>query len=344
MQRITATMAWPAPRVGPWVWAVALLAAVFLGSFLIGRYPVPPHTVLAILASKLVPLAPFWPAQAETVVLTIRLPRILAAILAGAALSSAGAAYQGVFRNPMVSPDVLGVAAGAGFGAALAILLGAGGGMLQAAAFTGGLMAVGLTYAVGACRSSGILMLVLAGIIVGMVFSAGISLIKYVADPNNTLPAITFWLMGSLASVGGRDLALASTPALAGMGVLMALRWRINVLCFGDEEARALGVDAARIRIVVIVAATLATAAMVAIAGVIGLVGLIVPHLARLLVGPNYRRLLPACALLGGVFLLAVDDLARIMVSGEVPLGILSSLIGAPIFLAMLFNRRQGWL
>lgn len=344
MQWIAATLAWPVPRLGRWAWAAAALAAVFLGSFLIGRYPVPPHTVLAILVSKLVPLAPFWSAQAETVVLTIRLPRILAAILAGAALSCAGAAYQGVFRNPMVSPDILGVAAGAGLGAVLAILLGTGGGAIQVAAFTGGLAAVGLTYAVGASRGSGVLMLVLVGIIVGMVFSAGISLVKYVADPNNTLPAITFWLMGSLASVSGRDLALASAPALAGMGVLMALRWRINVLCFGDDEARALGVDAARIRAVVIIAATLATAAMVAIAGIIGLVGLVVPHLARLLVGPNYQRLLPVCALLGGAFLLAVDDLARIVASGEVPLGILTSLTGAPIFLALLFNRRQEWM
>ena len=329
-----------------WWWAATALAVTVLTSFMIGRYPVAPHQALAILAAKVLPITPFWPREAETVVLVIRLPRILAAILVGASLAGSGAAFQGVFKNPMVSPDILGVAAGAGFGAALAILLGGGGATVQLAAFVGGLGAVAATSAIGLWRrqGGGILVMILAGIIVGTVFSAGISLVKVAADPNNTLPAITFWLMGSLASVLPGDLRIAALPMILGLAVLVVLRWRLNVLSFGDEEARALGVDAPRTRMVVVVAATLATAASVAVSGIIGLVGLIVPHLARLLVGPNYRALMPACLLLGAAFLLAVDNLARAVTPGEVPLGILTSLIGAPFFLALLFNLRKAWV
>lgn len=319
---------------------------LFLLSFMIGRYPVAPHTVLAVLAAQGLPLDRFWPVEIETIVLKIRLPRILAAMMVGAALSCSGAAFQGVFKNPMVSPDILGVAAGSGFGAALAILLGFSGLGIQASAFAFGLAAVAATYGIGVWRGrhgDGVLVMVLAGIIVGTVFSAGVSLVKYVADPANTLPAITFWLMGSLASVTPRDLWLAAFPILSGLVLLTLLRWRLNVLSFGDEEARALGIDVTRIRLAVIVAATLMTAASVAMAGVVGLVGLIVPHLARMLVGPNYRVLLPTCTLLGAGFLLAVDDLARSLAAGEIPLGILTSLIGAPFFLALLFNTKKGW-
>jgi iron complex transport system permease protein len=329
-----------------WIWGAIGLAVVFLASFMIGRFPVAPHQVAAILASQVLPIDPFWPAEAATIVLKVRLPRILAAMLVGAALSSSGAAFQGVFRNPMVSPDILGVAAGAGFGASLAILAGLSGAGIQAAAFVCGLAAVAVTYGIGRWQGNqggGVLVMVLAGIIVGTVFAAGISLVKYVADPANTLPAITFWLMGSLASVTSRDLGVAALPVLLGLAQLHLLRWRLNLLSFGDDEARALGVDVGKTRLVVIVAATLMTASSVAISGVIGLVGLVVPHLARMLVGPNYRILLPTCSLLGAGFLLAVDDLARSLSAGEVPLGILTSLLGAPFFLALLVNIRKGW-
>lgn len=322
------------------------LAAAFLASFLIGRFPVAPGKVVAILAARLLPLAPTWPPEAETVVLAIRLPRILAAMAVGAALSAAGAAFQGVFRNPMVSPDILGVAAGAGFGAALAILLGGSGMVIQAAAFACGMAAVAATWTIGQWQGRGgdtVLVLILAGIIVGTVFSAGISMIKVLADPHNILPAITFWLMGSLAAITMADLGRAMVPMGVGLGVLMALRWRLNILSFGDEEARALGVDVTRLRAATIVAATLMTAAAVAICGIIGLVGLIVPHLARLLVGPNYRVLLPVCAGMGATFLLVVDDVARALSAAELPLGVLTSLIGAPFFLGLLMNARKGW-
>jgi len=325
--------------------AVALGLAAF-GSLLIGRYPVAPADLLAALAARVLPITPDGPPEIETILMQIRLPRVGAAMLVGAALSVSGAAFQGIFRNPLVSPDILGVAAGAGFGAALALLLGLGTVGTQASAFAGGLAAVGVTYLIAAWRrgrGESVLVLVLGGIIVGTVFHALISLVKLAADPTNTLPAITFWLMGSLASVGGRDLAGAAPPILAGLAGLLAVRWRLNVMAFGDEEARTLGVDVGRTRLFVVACATLMTAAAVAISGVIGLVGLVVPHLARLAVGANFRVLLPTCAVGGALFLLLVDDLARTLVGGEIPLGILTALIGAPVFFLLLVDTRRGW-
>lgn len=322
------------------------LAACFLASFMIGRYPVPPLTVLAILASKLVPLHPFWAPEMATVMLKIRLPRILAAMEVGAALATSGAAYQGMFRNPMVSPDILGVTAGAGLGAALAILWSFDTLGIQAMAFAFALAAVAATCLIGLWRGrrgEADLVMILAGVIVGTVFASLISLIKFVADPNNTLPAITFWLMGSLAAVRADEVAVAALPIGAGLGGLMLLRWHLNVLSFGDEEARALGLNVRTIRLLVIGCATLVTASAVAIGGVVGLVGLVAPYLGRLLVGPDHRVLLPACVLLGAVYLLAVDDLARSLLPAETPLGILTSLIGAPVFLVLLLRSRRAW-
>lgn len=327
-------------------WAVLAVPVVFLLSFLVGRYPVPPHTVLAVLASKIVVIEPWWPREMETIVLAVRLPRIAAAMLVGAALSMSGAAYQGVFRNPIVSPDILGVSAGAGLGAALAILFRGSAVMIQVAAFAGGLTAVAVAYVIGTRRGrddAGVLMIVLAGVITARVFEAGISIIKYVADPDNTLPAITFWLMGGLSDVGSRELTAALPPVLIGAIILMGARWRLNVTSLGDEEARSLGVDAARVRAWVVLAATLTTAAATATAGVVGLVGLVVPHIARSLVGPDHAILLPVSALLGAAALPAIDDLARALIAGEIPLGILTSLIGAPFFVSMLLKVHRGW-
>ncbi len=326
--------------------AAAILMAAVLASLAIGRYPVAPQTAVAIIAAKLLPLTAWWPPVEDVVVWDIRLPRILAALLVGAALSASGAAYQGVFRNPMVSPDILGVAAGAGFGAGLAILLGLGPIGIQAASFGFGLLAVAITALIAAWRGrrgDTALTMVLVGIFVGAIFSALLSLLKFLADPANTLPAITFWLMGSLASVTARDLQAAAIPIVLGLAVLWALRWRLDVLTFGDEEAQALGVDVKRTRLALVIAATLMTAAAVAISGIVALVGLIVPHLARLLVGPSHRILLPVSTMLGAAFLLLVDDLARSL-STELPLGVLTSLIGAPAFLYLLSStNRKGW-
>ncbi|THF55161.1 iron ABC transporter permease [Pseudothauera rhizosphaerae] len=322
------------------------LGVIFVVSFAVGRYPVAPGTALAILASQVVPLTPTWDGNTETVVLGIRLPRILAALLVGAALSVAGAAYQGLFRNPMVSPGILGVSAGAGFGAALAILFGYGMVGIQLMAFVWGLAAVATTWAIGAAiarRGDPVLVMVLAGIVVGTLFTAFVSLVKFAADPLDTLPAITFWLMGSLASIDMPDLAAAALPIVLGIAALMAMGWTLNVLCFGDEEARALGLETGRVRLLVIVCATLVTAAAVAISGIIGLVGLVVPHLARMLVGPDHRVLIPVSTVMGGGFLLAVDDFARSLFAVEIPLGIVTAIVGAPFFLYLLRHSRRGW-
>ncbi len=324
----------------------AVLACAILASFLAGRYPVPPHVALAVLASKLVHIDPFWRPELEAVIMKIRLPRIVAAAGIGAALSASGAAYQGMFRNPLVSPDILGVSAGAGFGAALGILLGWPAASIQAAAFGFGLLAVAVAYLIASWSSQNgdnTLAIVLAGVVTGSVFTSLISLLKFAADPTNVLPAITFWLMGSLASVSARDLYFAATPICAGMLVLFLLRWKLNVLSFGEEEAQALGVNVQQTRLAIIVSATLITAAGVAIAGIIGLVGLVVPYLARLLVGPNHAFVLPASMLLGATYLLAADDLARSLLAAELPLGVLTSLTGAPFFLYLLVNTGKAW-
>nr|WP_071522329.1 iron ABC transporter permease [Moorella thermoacetica] len=323
----------------------ALPLLVFLLSFPLGRYAISPGQLLTILAAKVFPIEPTWPATMETVVFQVRLPRIIAAMLVGASLATAGAAYQGMFKNPLVSPDILGASAGAGFGAALAIYFSLGVVGIQVSSFLFGLLAVGLTWTLSSrIRRDPILILVLAGILIGTLFSSGTSLIKYVADPYDKLPAITFWLMGSLAAITPRDVWTALVPILAGMLPLYLFRWRLNVLSLGEEEARSLGLDTGRLRLIVILCSTLITAASVAISGMIGWVGLIIPHLARMLVGPNYRELLPAAILIGSAYLLLVDDLARVLTSVEIPLGILTSIIGAPFFLYLLLNARRGWV
>ena len=325
---------------------VIVLAILVFISFLIGRYPLAPDMVLYILAGKVLHLPQVWADDMEAVLFQIRLPRILAAMLVGAALSASGAAYQGMFRNPLVSPDILGVSAGASFGAALAILLSWDIIGIQFAAFAFGLLAVAVTYLMSTKLSKNrdtILVMILGGVIVGTLFASFVALIKYMADPYNKLPAITYWLMGSLSSIEMNDVRLAAIPILLGLVPVLLVRWKLNVMSFGDEEAKTLGVNTGRLRLVIILCATLMTASAVSISGVIGLVGLIVPHLARLIVGPNYRVLLPTAVVLGSLFLLGVDDLARVIHSTEIPLGIITSIIGAPIFLYLLLNTRGTW-
>ncbi|MCL6528170.1 MAG: iron ABC transporter permease [Thermaceae bacterium] len=278
--------------------------------------------------------------NAQTVVWNVRLPRILAAIVVGAALAAAGVAYQGMFRNPLVAPDILGAAAGAGFGASLAILLSLPILLIQGLAFAGGLLAVGLVYfmAQAVRRRDPVLVLVLTGVAVGTLFSSGTSLIKVLADPSVQLPSITFWLMGGLNGVTSKELPLLT--GLVGLGLipLILLRWRINLLSLPDEEAASLGVHVGRLRLVLIVAATLMTSAAVAVTGIIGWVGLVVPHAARLLVGPELSRLLPVAMVLGGLFLLVADTLARTAALIEIPLGILTAAVGVPVFLVLLMR------
>lgn len=327
------------------VLALALLVAA-LASFLVGHYPLQLGQVLQVLQAPWAPAdgaAPVPPVVRQ-VVLQVRLPRIAAALLVGAALASAGAAYQALFRNPLVSPALLGVSAGAGFGAALALLLQWPAAGVQGAAFACGIAAVAI--AAGLARRLGgdsPIVLVLAGMVVAAVFQALLAGVKYVADPVDALPAITFWLLGSMARVRAQDVLLALLPMAAGLLVLHLLRWRIDLASLSDDEVHALGVRVSRLRAAVIVAATLLTAAAVSLAGIVGWVGLLVPHMARMLVGPAFAALLPASALLGGVFLLLVDDACRGATASEVPLGILTALVGAPVFLLLLARTRQRW-
>lgn len=334
----------------PWNtgWGIMILFVslilIFFLSFILGRYPVAPGQLLAVLVARVFPVEPNWSATVETVIFQVRLPRILAAMLVGAALSTAGVAYQGMFKNPLVSPDILGASAGAGFGASLGIFFSFSMVGIQVMAFLGGLLAVALTYGISLrIRHDPMLALVLSGIMIGSLFSAAISCIKYIADPYDKLPAITFWLMGSLASITPRDVYMVLIPITFGGILLYLLRWRLNVLAMGEEEARVLGINTSLMKTIVILCCTLMTAASVSISGMIGWVGLVIPHLARMIVGPNYRVLLPASILLGGAYLLLVDDLARLLASMEIPLGILTALIGVPFFLYLLLNSKWGW-
>lgn len=321
----------------------AALALLMLLAMLIGAYPISLSEALASLARRMVGGA--HAGQIDTVLFEIRLPRIVAAVMAGAALAAAGAAYQGLFRNPLVSPDILGVSTGAGLGAVLGILLSLPVAGIQLLAFASALATVVLVTGIGtAVRGrEPTLVLVLAGVVVGSLAGAAISLVKVLADPYDQLPAITFWLLGSLASIRKGDVLSALPLVLLALVPLLLLRWRINVLSLGDEEARALGVEAGKLRMIVIAAASLMTASVVAISGVIGWVGLVIPHIARMIVGPSFERLLPAAMLMGGGYLLIVDTLARTIARVETPLGILTALIGAPFFLWLLMRGRAGW-
>jgi iron complex transport system permease protein len=320
-----------------------LLLVLMLGASLVGAYPVSPAEFAAALGRRLTG-APAR-GQVDTVLFEVRLPRVLAAALIGAAIAAAGAAYQTLFRNPLVSPDILGVSTGAGLGAVLGIFLSLPVAGIQFTAFLIGLATVGLVYGIASVvhGREPILVLVLAGVVVGSLAGAAISLLKILADPYDQLPAIVFWLLGSLSAMRRAEVWAAVPLVLLGLVPLILLRWRINVLSLGDEEAKALGVEAGRLRLAVVAAATLMTASVVAISGVIGWVGLVIPHIARMIVGPSFDRLLPTAMLLGASYLLMVDTLARTMARIEVPIGILTAIIGAPFFLWLLARGREGW-
>jgi iron complex transport system permease protein len=321
-----------------------VLAVLFIFSFVLGRYPISPGDVLKVLASHIVPAYHFNTGIINTIVIQIRLPRILAAMVVGASLALSGVSFQGLFRNPLVSPDILGVSSGAGFGAALAILLSGNQLAIQVSAFCFALLAVGISYGISKMvKGNPTLSLILAGMAIASLFGAMLSLVKYVADPVNQLPAITYWLMGSLASVGSKGLLYAAIPMLIGMIVLILIRWRFNVLAMGEEEAKALGVDTGRLRVIIVVCCTMITASAVCISGTIGWVGLVIPHIGRALVGPDHKRLLPVCLLIGAIFLLLIDDIARVVASVEIPIGILTAIVGIPFFVFLLKRGGRGW-
>ncbi len=316
--------------------------AVLFASLFVGRYAISGSDIISVIIGN-------WDNDSKaalanaTIVLNIRLPRIILGALVGAALAVSGAAYQSLFRNPLVSPGILGVSSGAGFGAALAILLFGNGVFVYILAFAFGALAVVISVAIGRVyNTTPAIMLVLGGVIVSSVFGALISFTKYIADPYNELPAIVFWMMGSLASAEFERLIPASIPIIIGITGLFLFRWRINVFSMGDKEARALGVDTRIGKALIISFATLATAGAVCVSGIIGWVGLVIPHIGRMIVGNDNRKLIPACMSLGACFLVLVDDLGRVLTGAELPLGILTAIIGGPFFVYLLKRTKGG--
>lgn len=322
------------------LFSIGILIAILL-ALLIGKYPLTPTELLTLFfhsdttqANPRVAIV-FW---------QIRLPRILAALMIGAALAAAGATYQGMFRNPLVSPDILGVSAGAGMGACVAMWFGLSVVIVQMLAFAGGILAVVLTCLISsmAKRHDPVLSLVLVGIAVGTLCGAVISLIKILADPYTQIPSITFWLLGGLSTITHDDLYRSFPVLLLGMLPLFLLRWRMNLLSLPDDEAKTMGINVMRLRMIFIICATLITAGAVSVAGIIGWVGLVVPHICRLITSDNYQRLFPATMLGGGLLVLLTDTLARSLFPIELPLGILTALIGAPFFLMLLLRGGRG--
>jgi iron complex transport system permease protein len=324
---------------------LGVLALGLLVAFTVGRYPVTLAELIEVLVSRLMGRTAAVPPAVENVVLLVRGPRVVAAVLVGGALAVAGTAFQGLFRNPLVSPDILGASSGAALGAVLGIYFSLGVIGIEGLAFAGGLVAVAAVYVIGSLLHSRdpILVLVLTGVVVGALLGAGVGLVKYLADPYNQLPAMTFWLLGSLAATTVADLLPLTGPVAVGTIVLIALRWRLNVMSLPEDEARALGLATGPFRIAIVAAATLVTSASVATSGIIGWVGLVVPHLARALVGPDFPRLIPTAALLGGGYLLFIDTLARTAAPVEIPLGILTAVIGTPFFIWLLAGMQRNW-
>jgi len=326
----------------------AVISFLTLGVFIIvlgiGRFPVPPRLVLDILISKLIGSGGDWSPIAESVILKIRLPRVLMALFSGIGLGVSGSIFQGIFRNPLVSPGVVGVTSGAGFGAALAILIFGWGFMPQIFAFIFGLGALLLTWTITKkSRASTHLIFVLSGVIVNMFFQALISLVKFMADSDDKLPSIVYWLMGSLSSCSWRKVAVSVPIILISSIILILMRRRINLLSLGEEEVRSLGVNPTVLMNIILLFNTLIVASIVSVAGIVGWIGLIIPHIGRMLVGPDHRRLIPVSAVLGGLFFILIDTLGRTISPQDIPLGILTALVGAPLFIGLLIKSKGEW-
>lgn len=322
-----------------WIWPllVVLVGVIVALSLLFGRYALSLETVLDVIFRRSAANE-----MASNVVLSIRLPRVLLALMVGAGLAISGACFQGVFQNPLVSPDVLSVSSGAAFGAVLGIMTFNTGLSNTLFALAFGCISVFLTYFMARIRRQvTALSLVLSGIIISAFFNALISVMKYVADTETQLPAITYWLLGSFASTTYQHVLTIVFPVVAGILLLLAMGYKINILSLGDEEAHILGINPVRSRVIVIAAATLITASCVTVTGIVGWVGLVIPHIARMLVGPDHSKLLPASMLIGASFMALVDLVARTVSPSEIPVGILTALVGAPFF-ALLFRKTQG--
>lgn len=328
-----------------WLCMIAFPVVLFIATLFLGRFPVTVKEVLGIFAKNLgFSVETFWTETAETVIMRVRLPRATMATLIGAGLSMSGAAFQGMFQNPLVSPFILGVSAGASFGAAVGLVFEFSAIGIQVCAFVMGLVAVAITYFLAHLyKSTPILMLVLSGTVVSAFFQSMLSLIKFVADDEEKLPAITFWLMGSLGSIRPEDIYLAAIPLIISMIALFFVRWKLNVLSMGDREARALGVNNERVKLLIIITTTVITAASVAFCGIIGWVGQVIPHFCRMLVGPDHKVLIPATLFMGAGYLILIDNLCRLFTATEIPLGILTAAVGAPVFAYLLRKTKGGW-
>lgn len=324
-----------------------LLFAVVLLSLYLGKYRVPLPDIFQFASWKFLGATGLTKEKQvllANILLEIRLPRILAACLIGAALSVSGAAFQALFVNPLVSPGLLGVLAGASFGAALGMICSKSWQVVQLSTLIFGFAAVAVAMLIARMfRNHSIIILVLGGIISGAFFTAALSIIKYTADPTNQLPAIVYWLMGNLSAVDSNTMWLASLPMMLGIVALIVSGNRLNVMSMGEEEAKSLGINVNRVRLTVILLATLISALTVVIGGMIGWVGLIIPHICRIIVGPDNRLLLPATALMGAIYLVVVDDVSRLLFNFEIPTGIVTSLIGIPFFVLVLKNAHRGW-
>lgn len=322
----------------------ALLVVFYLLSFLIGSVDLSVVTVVDIIRSSFMEVEAYWDGVLEQIVLGVRFPQITLSVLVGGALAVSGASYQTVFKNPMVSSDILGVSAGAGFGAALAMLNGCAWWEIQISAFVCGAGAVLAAYCIGAVfGKQNMTILVLAGVVVSSFFQALISIIKTVADTDSVLPSITFWLMGSLNKGDNVDVAVVLPAVIASMALLFVFRHKIDALSAGEDEAIAMGVNVPLVKGIVIVASTLMTACAVSVAGIIGWVGMVVPHMARAVTGASFSKLIASSFLIGGVFLLLIDDVVRSSFA-DLPLGVLTALVGTPVFVFLLIRTRREWV
>lgn len=311
-------------------------------SLCFGRYVITPVDTFKIIISKIISVKVTWPKIDNSIILNMRLPRIIITVIAGAGLAVVGAAMQGIFSNPLASPDILGVSSGSAFGAAIALLLTTNMLIVQFTAMIFGIVAFLFVYIISSVKKSNdTLMIILSGIIVSSFFEALVSLIKYVADPETKLPAITFWLMGSFDNIGYEAILMSIPGIVIGIIIILALRWRINVLSLSDDEANTLGIKPMYIRIILIIASTMITASVVAVCGKIAWVGLVIPHIARMIVGNDNKRVIPACISIGACYLLVIDDLARCVTASEIPISILTALVGVPVF-ALLLRKTGG--
>jgi len=328
-----------------WIIMTIIPIVLFVATLFLGRFTVTVQEVMGIFGKHLgFDVVPFWSETAETVIMRVRLPRAIMATLIGAGLSMSGASFQGMFQNPLVSPFILGVSAGASFGAAIGLVLELPAIGIQMVAFVMGLAAVAITYFLAHIyKTTPILMLVLSGTVVSAFFQAMLSLIKFVADDEEKLPAITFWLMGSLGNITPEDILIAALPLVVCMTALYFIRWKLNVLSMGDRESRALGVNNERVKLVIIIATTVITSTAVAFCGIIGWVGQVIPHFCRMIVGPDHKVLIPATLLVGASYLILIDNLCRLFTATEIPLGILTAVVGAPVFAYLLRKTKGGW-